>query len=66
MEELEDLGDIFTGFDISETFEDILDEKDTSILGEEEQIYKIIIKSVNKEDIDKVRQFCEDNNIGYE
>ena len=66
LEELEDLGDIFTGFDISETFEDILDEKDTSILGEEEQIYKIIIKSVNKEDIDKVRQFCEDNNIGYE
>ena len=66
LEELEDLGDIFTGFDISETFEDILDEKDTSILGEEEQIYKITIKSVNKEDIDKVRQFCEDNNIGYE
>lgn len=66
LEELDGLDDIFTGFDFSETFEDILDESDTSILGEEEQIYKIIIKSVNKEDIDKVRQFCEDNNIGYE
>ena len=66
LEELEDLGDIFTGFDFSENFEDILDESDTSILGEEEQIYKITIKSVYKEEIDKVRQFCEDNNIGYE
>lgn len=66
LEELEDLDDIFTGFDFSENFEDILDESDTSILGEEEQIYKIIVKSVNKEEIDKVRQFCEDNNIGYE
>lgn len=33
LEELEGLDDIFTGFDISETFEDILDESDTSILG---------------------------------
>lgn len=66
LEELEDLDDIFTGFDFSENFEDILDESDTSILGEEEQIYKIIVKSVDKEEIDKVRQFCEDNNIGYE
>ena len=66
LEELVGLEDIFTGFEFSEGFEDILDEGDTSILGEEEQIYKIVIKSVNKEDIDKVRQFCEDNNIGYE
>ena len=66
LEELADLEDIFTGFEISEGFEDILDEGDTSILGEEEQLYKIVIKSVNKEDIDKVRQFCEDNEIGYE
>ena len=66
LEELEGLDDIFTGFDFSETFEDILDESDTSILGQEEQIYKIIVKSTDKEDIDKVRQFCEDNNIGYE
>lgn len=68
LEELEDLEglDIFTGFDFSDTFEDILDETDTSILGEEEQIYKIVIKSVNKEEIDKVREFCEENNIGYE
>ncbi len=68
LEELEDLEglDIFTGFDFSDTFEDILDETDTSILGEEEQIYKIVVKSVNKEEIDKVREFCEENNIGYE
>ena len=66
LEELEDLDDIFTGFEFSENFEDVLDESDTSVLGEEEQIYKIIVKSVNKEEIDKVRQFCEDNNIGYE
>ena len=66
LEELKGLEDYFTGFDISDTFEDILDESDTSVLGEEEQIYKIVVKSVNKEDIDKVRQFCEDNNIGYE
>lgn len=66
LEELEDLDDIFTGFDFSEQFEDILDESDTDILGVEEKTYKIIVKSVNKEEIDKVRQFCEDNNIGYE
>lgn len=66
LEELEGLDDIFTGFEISEGFEDILDEGDTSVLGEEETIYKLIIKSVDKTDIDKVRQFCEDNNIGYE
>ena len=66
LEELEGLDDIFTGFEISEGFEDVLDEGDTSILGEEETIYKLIIKSVDKTDIDKVRQFCEDNNIGYE
>lgn len=68
LEELEDLKDldIFTGFDISDNFEDILDETDTGILGEEEQIYKITVKSTKKEEIDKVRQFCEDNNIGYE
>ena len=68
MEELDDLKDldIFTGFDFSDNFEDILDENDTTILGEEEKIYSIVIKSVNKEDIDKVREFCEANNIGYE
>ena len=69
LEELDDLKDldIFTGFDISENFEDVvLDEADISVLGEEEHIYKLIIKTVNKEEIDKVRQFCEDNNIGYE
>ena len=66
LEELSDLEDMFTGFELSEAFEDILDENDTDILGEEEHIYKIVIKSVNKEDIDKVRQFCEDNEIGYE
>lgn len=68
LDELEDLKglDIFTGFDESENFEDILDEIDTSVLGTEEQVYKIVVKSTQKEDIDKVRQFCEDNNIGYE
>ena len=68
LEELDDLKDldIFTGFDISDNFEDILDETDTSILGDEESLYKIVVKSAKKEDIDKVRQFCEDNNIGYE
>ena len=68
LEELDDLKDldIFTGFDFSDNFEDILDESDTKILGEEEKIYSIVIKSTNKEDIDKVRDFCEDNNIGYE
>lgn len=68
LKELEQLDglDIFTGFDFSDSFEEVLDETDTSILGEEEQIYKIVVKSVNKEEIDMVRQFCEDNNIGYE
>jgi len=68
LEELDALKDfdIFTGFDESDNFEDILDETDTAILGDEEQLYKIIVKSAKKEDIDKVRQFCEDNNIGYE
>jgi len=65
LDALKDL-DIFTGFDESDNFEDILDETDTAILGDEEQLYKIIVKSAKKEDIDKVRQFCEDNNIGYE
>ena len=40
LKELEQLDglDIFTGFDFSDSFEEVLDETDTSILGEEEQI----------------------------
>lgn len=67
LEYLKDI-DIFTGFDFSENFEDILDETDTSIFGEreEEKIYIITIKSSDKLEIDMVKQFCECNGINYE
>lgn len=65
LEELKGLDDIFTGFETSENFDDVLNELDTEILGQEEEIYKITIESTNKETIDKVKYFCEDNNIGY-
>lgn len=62
LEELESIGSgIFTGFDISELFDDILDEKDNSLLEENEAgvEYIITIKTQDKEKIEKIQSFLE-------
>lgn len=71
LEELEDLDDIFTGFDPAEYFDktlEELDEKDNSVLldNEEGLQYSITIKSNKKEDIEKIKDFCIANSIVYE
>lgn len=59
--ELKDLDDLFTGFDTSEIFNDVLDESKTDVLDENEEgvIYSIAFKSHNKELVERVRDFIE-------
>lgn len=67
LEELSIIPDnLFTGFDPSDVFEDVLDETDTSPLDETEQgiVYTINYKTQNKELYDKIKSFIaeEDEN----
>lgn len=63
LEELEDLTDIFTGFDF-ENIDDlnILDEKDNDVIEENENgiIYEIVFKSENKSKIEKILEKWEE------
>ena len=68
LEELSIIPDnLFTGFDPSDVFEDVLDETDTSPLDETEQgiVYTINYKTQNKELYDKIKSFIaeEDENV---
>lgn len=63
LEELEDLEwNIFTGFEISEIFCDELDEKDKTVLEENEQgvTYVLTIKSQDKETIENIEEFLKE------
>ena len=62
LQELEDIGfDIFSGFSISDLFEDILNENDNEILEENKDgvEYTITFKSQDKELIKKINEFIE-------
>lgn len=62
LEELDGIGfDIFTGFDVSDIFCDVMDESDNSVLDENEDgvVYEIKLVSSNRDKIEKVREFFE-------
>ena len=62
LQELEVIGfDIFSGFSISDLFEDILDENDNEILEENEDgvEYAITFKSQDKDLINRVNEYIE-------
>lgn len=63
LEELTDLGDIFTGFTFDE-MEDLklLDEKDNSIIQDNEfgNIYEVVFKSEDEAKIDKIQKIWEE------
>ena len=62
LDELDDIGfDIFTGFEVSDIFYDLLDESDNSVLEENEHgvLYEIKLTSSSKEKIEKVKSFFE-------
>lgn len=63
LEELDSLDDdMFTGFDTSDIFDDILDESDTSPLDETEQgiVYTINFKTQDKDLYKRVKEFIDD------
>lgn len=62
LQELEEIGfDIFSGFSISDLFEDILNENDNEILEENENgvEYTITIKSQDKDLINRINEYAE-------
>lgn len=62
LEELSALGDdIFTGFEMSETFDELLDESDDDVLRDNTDgvIYEAVFKSSNRETIDQMVAFWE-------
>lgn len=65
LEELEEIekisDDLFTGFDMSDLFDDTLDESTNSVLTENTSgvVYEIVFKSENAEKIDKIREAWE-------
>lgn len=65
LEELSDLGDIYTGFTFSE-IEDLslLDESDNSIIEKNQfgNIYEIVFKSEDESKIDKIQKIWEEMN----
>lgn len=63
LEELQGLTDIFTGFEIGDIFADDLDEKDNSVLDENENgvIYKITFQTQNKELIEAIKKIVKEH-----
>lgn len=63
LKELDFLDDkkLFTGFDTSEIFSDILDEKDNSPIADNDKgvTYSISLKTQNKETYEKVKHFID-------
>lgn len=62
LQELSELEDIFTGFNESEIFNDILDETNNSVLKDNEEgvIYNITFKSQDKNLINEIKLFIKD------
>ena len=65
LEELQDLdelaGDLFTGFDTSDFFDDTLDESDNSVISNNESgvVYEVVFKSESADKIDRIREAWE-------
>lgn len=67
IEELESIGDeCFTGFEASEIFDGVLDEKDTETLDKNERgvFYRLVLKTADKERAERfLRQFQEEEGL---
>jgi hypothetical protein len=61
LEELDDLDDIFTGFELSDVFDNTLDEKDNSALDDNEYgvTYEVVFRSENEEKIKRIQSMRE-------
>lgn len=61
LEELDDLDDIFTGFELSDVFDNTLDEKDNSALDDNEYgvTYEVVFRSENEEKIKRIQSMWE-------
>lgn len=61
LDELEDLGDLFTGFDISEDFNTVLDETDNAVLMDNDDgvSYEVTFRSQDEAKIDKITEMWE-------
>ena len=53
--------DLFTGFDISETFSELLDEKDNSVMEENTDgvVWRAVFESENRSKIEKINELWE-------
>lgn len=61
LEELDDLDDIFTGFELSDVFDNTLDEKDNSALDDNEYgvTYEVVFRSEDQEKIKRIQSMWE-------
>lgn len=61
LEELGDLDDIFTGFELSDVFDNTLDEKDNSALDDNEYgvTYEVVFRSEDEEKIKRIQSMWE-------
>lgn len=61
LEELDDLDDIFTGFELSDVFDNTLDEKDNSALDDNEYgvTYECVFRSEDEEKIKRIQSMWE-------
>lgn len=61
LEELDDLDDIFTGFEPSDVFDNTLDEKDNSALDDNEYgvTYEVVFRSEDEEKIKRIQSMWE-------
>lgn len=61
LEELDDLDDIFTGFELSAVFDNTLDEKDNSALDDNEYgvTYEVVFRSEDEEKIKRIQPMWE-------
>lgn len=61
LEELDDLDDIFTEFELSDVFDNTLDEKDNSALDDNEYgvTYEVVFRSEDEEKIKRIQSMWE-------
>ena len=61
LDELDDLADVFTGFDLGDIFDDTLDESDNTPVEENESgvTYEIVVRSSDREKIERLKSLWE-------
>lgn len=61
LEELDGLGDLFTGFEFSDIFNDILDEKDNEVLDNNKNgvVYELTFSTQDEETYERIKSLIE-------